>query len=72
MNYLRENGICIFIDRDIDKLIATDDRPLSNDYEKIKVLYEQRYHLYQKYSDFSIKNNGDIMETVNQILERVG
>ena len=38
----------------------------------IKRLNEQRYHLYQKYSDFSIKNNGDIMETVNQILERVG
>lgn len=71
MNYLRENGICFFIDRDVDKLIATDDRPLSDNEEKVRALYEQRYQLYVKYSDYKIKNNGDIMETVNEILERV-
>lgn len=69
MRYLKENGFVIFIDRNIDKLIATDDRPLSNDYEKLKRLYLERYDLYRKYSDITITNNGDISDTIDQILE---
>ena len=69
MQYLKENGFIIFIDRNIDKLIATDDRPLSNDFEKLNRLYLERYDLYRKYSDITISNNGDINDTVNQILE---
>ena len=69
IQYLKENGFIIFIDRNIDKLIATDDRPLSNDFEKLNRLYLERYDLYRKYSDITISNNGDINDTVNQILE---
>ena len=72
MNYLQENGCIIFIDRDLDKLYCSDDRPLSNTVDKLQHLYHQRYELYQKYSDIIIKNNGDLETTVAKIIESVG
>ncbi len=72
MNYLKENGCIIFIDRDLEKLIISDDRPLSNTKEKLNQLYQQRYDLYRKYSDIIIDNNGDLDKTVDSIIESVG
>lgn len=72
MRYLKENGCVFFIDRDLDKLISTNDRPLSNDREKLQKLYEERYNLYIKYSDIIIKNNDDIQNAANEILEKSG
>lgn len=72
MNYLQENGCIIFIDRDLDKLYCSDDRPLSNTIDKLQQLYQQRYDLYQKYSDIIIKNNGDLETAMAKIIESVG
>lgn len=68
MDYLRQNGITIFIDRDIDKLISADpNRPLSKSKEALKQLHKERYPLYQKYAAYIAVNNTDINETVNEI-----
>ncbi|MCI5773988.1 MAG: shikimate dehydrogenase [Erysipelotrichaceae bacterium] len=72
INYLQENGLVIFIDRDLAKLACTDDRPLSNSFAKLQLLYQQRYALYRKYSDITITNNGDIQQAIDAIIERVG
>ena len=72
MNYLKENGCIVFIDRDLNKLLISDDRPLSNTQEKLNQLYQQRYDLYRKYSDIIIDNNGDLHDTVDRIIESVG
>ncbi len=51
---LKENGTVIFLDRPIDKL-ATANRPLSSDIEKLKKRYAERYDIYCALSDKKIK-----------------
>ena len=43
---LKQNGIVMFIDRDLEHLLVTDDRPLSKDANAVAKLYEERYPLY--------------------------
>lgn len=68
VDLLKQNGILIFLDRDIDKLQADQNRPLASSINKIKELYAQRYSLYCDYADITVKNNGRIDETVKNIL----
>lgn len=69
MDYLRQNGITIFIDRDVDKLISSDpNRPLSSSKEALKKMHEERHPLYVKYAGYIAVNNSDIEETVNEIV----
>lgn len=68
MNYLRQNGITIFIDRDINKLISSDpNRPLSSSREALQQLYTERSSLYREYASYIAVNNSDMEETVNDI-----
>lgn len=69
MDFLRLNGITIFIDRDIDKLISSDpNRPLSSSKQALQQMYKERYPLYQKYAAYIAVNNANIEETVNDIV----
>lgn len=69
MDFLRLNGITIFIDRDIDKLISSDpNRPLSNSKQALQQMYKERYPLYQKYATYVAVNNANIDETVDDIV----
>ena len=54
---LKQNGIVMFIDRDLEHLLVTDDRPLSKDANAVAKLYEERYPLYTKYGDLRVPNN---------------
>lgn len=68
MDYLRQNGITIYIDRDVDKLISADpNRPLSKSKEALRQLHEERHALYEKYAAYIAMNNDDIEETVHEI-----
>lgn len=66
---LRLNGVIIFIDRDIELLFSDDSRPLSNDIDKLRNLYQERYPLYTKYADYHISNNQTIDEAIKKIKE---
>lgn len=69
MDFLRLNGITIFIDRDIDKLISSDpNRPLSSSKQVLQQMYKERYPLYQKYAAYIAVNNANIEETVDDIV----
>lgn len=69
MGFLRLNGITIFIDRDIDKLISSDpNRPLSSSKQALQQMYKERYPLYQKYATYVAVNNANIDETVDDIV----
>lgn len=71
MDNLRLNGITIFIDRDVDKLISSDpNRPLSSSREALKNLHDERLPLYQKYAAAVVLNNDDINDTVDQIVKQ--
>lgn len=70
MDHLRQNGITVFIDRDLKHLISSDpNRPLSSSEEAVRKLYEERLSLYQAYADYIADNNEDITSTVNSIEE---
>lgn len=70
MDYLRLNGITIFIDRDVDKLISSDpNRPLSKSQEALKQMHSERLPLYHKYAEHVVLNNADIEDTLNQVLK---
>ena len=48
VRYLKRNGKLYFIDADINRLRATSDRPLSDTYDKLKKLYDERIDIYNK------------------------
>lgn len=48
---LKRNGKLFFINADINRLQATDNRPLSNTDEKLKKLYDERIDIYKKTAD---------------------
>ena len=69
MDFLRLNGITIFIDRDVDKLINSDpNRPLSSSKLALQQMHKERYPLYQKYAAYVAVNNTNIEETVDDIV----
>jgi shikimate dehydrogenase len=57
MNLLRQNGLLIFIDRDIEYLASkqSKNRPLISNVQDLYRLYEKRQPLYKKYADITIK-----------------
>ena len=63
---LRQNGTVIWLRRQLDRL-PTDGRPLSQS-TSLQKLYEQRKHLYDRYSDIAVDNDGDIQDTVDTII----
>lgn len=68
MDFLRQNGITIFIDRDVEKLVSDDpNRPLSKSKEALQQMHAERYPLYQQYAAYIAVNNSDIEQTVNDI-----
>ena len=70
MDYLRQNGITIFIDRDVDKLISSDpNRPLSKSTDALEKMHAERLPLYQKNAAYVAVNNSDIESTVTEIEE---
>ena len=48
---LKRNGKIFFINADPERLVPTDDRPLSDTADKIKKLYEERIDIYRSTSD---------------------
>lgn len=52
---LKRNGRIYFLDRDIEYLVTTSDRPLSSDREKLQQRYNERYDIYISTADKIIK-----------------
>jgi shikimate kinase len=68
---LRGNGKIYFIDRDIDDIMPTGDRPLSSDREMLKKRYEERYGIYTSTCDVHMKNDGTAEELASKIAEDI-
>ena len=64
---LRRNGVILFLDRSLENLVATSDRPLSSDTEKLKNLFEKRYDVYKACADTVIPADGEIADVVEKI-----
>lgn len=69
--HLKNNGIIFFLDRSIENLLPTDDRPLSDSMEKLIKLYKIRHPIYIANADFCVKNDGEVTETVTKIKQEL-
>ena len=66
---LKANGRIYFIDRPLEELCATDDRPLSGNAQELQKRYNERYHLYRKYADVIIDGSGNVESVAKRIEE---
>ena len=70
---LKKNCIVIFVDRDIEDILSDIDfssRPLlaTDHKQNLLHLHSERYELYKKYCDFSVKNNSTLENIVEEIV----
>lgn len=69
IRYLKQNGRVYFLDRPLNLLITTPDRPLSSNVADLERRYNERYELYTSLSDARIDASGTVEENVNKIRE---
>lgn len=60
VDLLRMNGKIFFLDRPVEQLMPTEDRPLASTREAILKRYEERYSIYKKTADAIIDNSGTL------------
>lgn len=68
---MRRNGTVVFLDRAPEKLIATDDRPLSSNKAALERLYAERYDIYKAAADLHIDGNGTPDEVARAALKEL-
>ena len=66
---LRENGRLYFLDRPLESLVTTHDRPLSADRSALEQRYRERYDIYRTCCDVHIRSDGTPAQTILQIEE---
>lgn len=69
VSLLKENGLTVFIDRPIDDLVTTDDRPLSSNRELLVKRYNERYGIYKSSAQAEIKAVKDLYVNINAVKE---
>ena len=65
---LKSNGTVFFIDRPLEKLIPTKDRPLSLDRASVIKRYEERYEIYKKTADVIIDADATPEDVAGKIM----
>jgi shikimate dehydrogenase len=71
LDLLRANGILVFLDRDLNKLVATSDRPLTSDLEALRRKYNDRYPIYNRVCDIRVNGNESVDEVAQSIMDRL-
>ena len=69
MQLLRMNSKIFFLDRPLEQLIPTEDRPLSSTKEAICQRYQERYHRYISTADTVIPND-DTPQAAAELIKR--
>ncbi len=64
---LKRNGTIIYIKRDLS-LLLVDNRPLSQK-EGVKALYDKRKGIYERASDITVENNGELEKTISKVIK---
>ncbi|MFI3141347.1 MAG: shikimate kinase [Clostridia bacterium] len=68
---LKMNGKVFFLNRDLNDLVPTDDRPLGSDFEALKQRYNERFDIYMASADKEIKVDCDAQGVANKIMESI-
>ena len=69
VDLLRENGRIYFIDRSLDNIVATSDRPLSSNRSDLEKRSNERYDIYRSSCDIHVEA-GDIAAENMTIIKR--
>lgn len=69
VDMLKANGRLIFIDRSLENLTPTPDRPLSGDMDSLRRRYEDRYPIYTSVCDNAVDGNGTVAEVASSIIK---
>lgn len=69
LTLLKGNGTVYFIDRPLELLMTTDDRPLSSNREDLIKRYNERYDIYCNTADKRVVNDGKIKSVIDAIKE---
>ena len=69
VSLLKENGFVVFIDRPVEKLVTTDDRPLSSNRELLLKRYTERYGIYCGAAQAKIEAADDLLKNINTVTE---
>ncbi len=64
---LKGNGDIYFIDRPLEDIMPTDDRPLSSNRADLEKRYNERYDIYTDCADWVIDGSG----TIDEVLKRI-
>ncbi len=62
---LKQNGVVFFLDRNLENLTPTEDRPLSSCKADLKKRYDERYPIYKSTADKTVDAN----KTVNEVAD---
>lgn len=65
---LKRNGVLYLLDRPLDNIVPTDDRPLADTEEKLVALYKERKPIYEACCDEVIDASRELMDVTNDIL----
>ena len=68
IRYLKRNGRLFFINAELSRLYATDDRPLSNTEDKLAKLYNERIDVYKATADVIVPDMATPKAEVDYIL----
>jgi len=71
VRHLKNNGVIFFIDRPLEEIRPTGDRPLSNSVDKLKAVFEKRYTIYKACADVHIKSDNNIGHTLSIIIDQI-
>lgn len=69
VKHLKENGLVIFLDRDVEKIVPTSDRPLGSDRNAIQQRYDERYPVYCSVADIKVDSNRDVNTVAQDVAE---
>ena len=65
---LKKNGHIVFLDRPLEQILPTDDRPLANTRDKVTALFTKRYPTYRATCDGFVPNDMTPEEGAERIL----
>jgi shikimate dehydrogenase len=71
VDLLKSNGTVVFLDRPLEALLPSDDRPLADDAEKLRRLYTERLPVYTASADVILQVGGTPEQTTEKLLEKL-
>ena len=68
---LAHNGLFVFLDRPLEDIVPTKDRPLSSCREDLEKRYRERHGLYESVADVAVKGSKTVSQTAEEIMESI-